>query len=160
MEAIHFRLATNSDRNVIIELVKSSLTEFNLTYSPESSDRDLQDIEMSYMHNGGTFEVLENEASEIIGTIALLKIDNTICKLRKMYVRKNERGKGLGSRLLTRIIEKARQSGFSQIILETEHSMKAAINLYKKFGFSAIASQAVSPRCDIVMKLDLLCEKK
>lgn len=156
MEQFTFRTATNRDTGRIVFLVKKVLPEFGLLYSPETSERDLQDIEATYMKNGGTFEVIENEKREIIGTVALLKLDNKQCKMRKMYVDKRYRKSGLGRKLMERMLAKATELGFSEIILETVHSMTAAIALYEKYGFRRIEGHtAASPRCDIVMSKKL-----
>lgn len=156
MKQFTFRTATNRDTGKIVFLVKKVLLEFELLYSPETSERDMQDIEATYMKNGGTFEVIENEEKEIIGTVALLKIDNSRCKMRKMYIDKRYRRAGLGQMLLKRMLHMAHKLGFSEIILETVHSMKAAIALYEKYGFRRIEGHTVaSPRCDIVMSKKL-----
>lgn len=136
-----------------MDLVKRSLLEFNLEYKPESSEKDLQDIEGTYMNAGGTFEVIESDRFEIIGTVALFKIDDKTAKLRKMYVDKRFRGAGLGKVLMDRALSKAEELQFEDIILETVHDMKAAIRLYKSYGFREIDGfTADSPRCDVIMK--------
>lgn len=151
MEHFTFRTVTNKDTEKIISLVKTILPEFNLTYSPETSEQDLQDIEGTYTKNGGAFEVIENLQGEILGTVALLKIDNDRCKMRKMYVHSHYRKNGLGHALLKRAFYIAKTLGFKEIVLETVHNMKAAIHLYEKHGFQKIDGQTSSPRCDIVM---------
>ena len=132
-------------------MVKTILPEFNLTYSPETSEQDLQDIEGTYTKNGGAFEVIENLQGEIIGTIALLKIDNDRCKMRKMYVHSHYRKKGLGHALLKRAFYIANTLDFKEIVLETVHNMTAAISLYKSYGFEEIEGQVESPRCNVLM---------
>jgi putative acetyltransferase len=151
VEHFTFRTATNRDTEKIISLVKTILPEFNLTYSPETSEQDLQDIEGTYTKNGGAFEVIENLQGEIIGTIALLKIDNDRCKMRKMYVHSHYRKKGLGHALLKRAFYIANTLDFKEIVLETVHNMTAAISLYKSYGFEEIEGQVESPRCNVLM---------
>ena len=151
-----FRTASNQDIAKIIGLVRKVLTELNLEYNPETSESDLFDLEATYDNNGGTFEIIENENSEIIGTIALLRLSDSTSKLRKMYLDKNYRKIGLGRQLVGRIIEKAVHLGFKEVILETVHSMVGAIHLYESYGFRVVDDMvAKSPRCDIVMKLEL-----
>lgn len=147
------RTATNNDTGQIVELVKEILQEFNFVYSPESSEKDLFDIENTYTSNGGTFEIIENSNGQIIATVALLKINQETVKLRKMYVDKSYRGCGFGRIMLDRMILTAKELNFNEIILETAHNMKAAIHLYEKYGFQKIKGGKInSPRCDIIMK--------
>ena len=149
------RQATALDRANIVALVKAILPDFGLTYSPVTSEKDLQDLEHIYTHAGGLFLIVEDEEGMLIGTAALLKLDATKCKLRKMYVAKPYRGQGLGRRLLQELIERARVMGFREMQLETVHSMQAALRLYESVGFRPIARIADSPRCDMVMQLTL-----
>jgi putative acetyltransferase len=147
-----FRTATNNDYEKIVDLVKSILPEFDLTFDPENSEADLLDIEKAYINNGGTFIVLQNSQNDILGTVALLKLVGRSCKLRKMYVDKKYRGFKLGEQLMKQALNKAIELGFRTIYLETVHTMKAAIQLYEKYGFVIIPDKkADSPRCDIVM---------
>lgn len=150
------RAATNEDTDKIIDLVKSILTEFHFNFDSESSEKDLLDIEKIYINTGGTFIVIENSRNDIIGTIALLRLDSKNCKLRKMYVDRNFRGLGLGDRLMTQALAKATELNFKTVYLETVHSMKAAISLYRKYGFEILSTKITSsPRCDIVMMKNL-----
>lgn len=155
-KSLTVRTATNQDTEKIVILVKNILSEFDLVYNPESSEQDLQNIEEIYMKKGGIFEVIENEKKEIIGTVALLKIDPNKCKMRKMYVNKKYRNQGLGHILMKRMIKIAKDLGYNEIILETVHTMTAAINLYNKYGFRKIEGlKAASPRCDITMSRNI-----
>ncbi|MDQ3291239.1 MAG: GNAT family N-acetyltransferase [Bacteroidota bacterium] len=152
-ENLKCRTATNADIPEIVELVKQCLPEFNLTFSPETSERDLQNIEATYLNQGGTFEIIQSAEGKIIGTVALLRVNATTAKLRKMYLAKDYRSLGLGRLLLERILEKAISLGYQEILLETVHTMKTAIHLYESFGFRKVNQVvAVSPRCDIVMR--------
>ncbi|PSR56450.1 hypothetical protein AHMF7605_24605 [Adhaeribacter arboris] len=152
-ENLKFRPATNPDIPEIVSLVKKCLQEFNLTYSPESSESDLANIETTYINAGGAFETLQTNQAQIVGTVALYKVNSTTAKLRKMYVAKDYRGVGLGRLLLEKIIARAIYLGFQEILLETVHTMAAAIQLYESFGFRKVKqTAAASPRCDLVMR--------
>lgn len=100
-------------------------------YNPKTSE---QDIEGTYMKQGGTLEVIENEQKEIIGTVALLNIGNSRCKLRKMHVDKKYRRLGIAHLLLKKILYWAGELGFREITPETVYSMTAAISLYENMG--------------------------
>ena len=92
----------------------------------------------------------------IVGTCALLKIDNDIYQLAKMSVTERARGLGIGSLLGETIIKKAREFGAKSIILESNTVLEAAIKLYLKLGFRKTVGPA-SPyeRCNIQMRRDL-----
>ena len=149
------RPANNKDCDNITSLVYSILREYDLKPDPVCTDADLKDIESSYFDRGGTFFVLEAEDGSIIGAYGLYPIDDKTCELRKMYLHKAYRGKGLGKFLLDDALLKARKLGFKRMILETASILKEAIALYKSYGFVQYEPQHMSSRCDKAYQLVL-----
>jgi len=83
--------------------------------------------------------LLLGEIDEQIAGIACMKqLDDTVCEIKRMYVRPAFRGRGLGRGLLHRLIDEARQSGYSIVRLDSARFMKAAHALYRSTGFQAI----------------------
>src|SRR4030043_2403040 len=103
------RPANNKDCDNIASLVYGILREYDLKPDPACTDADIKDIESSYFDRGGMFFVLETEDGSIIGAYGLYPIDQRTCELRKMYLHKAYRGKGLGKFLLDDALSKARQ---------------------------------------------------
>jgi len=149
------RPANNKDCDNITSLVYSILREYDLKPDPTCTDADIQDIESSYFGQGGMFFVLEVEDGSIIGAYGLYPIDEKTCELRKMYLHKAHRRKGLGKFLLDDALSKARKIGFKRMILETASVLKEAIALYKSYGFVEYNPQHMSSRCDQAYQLDL-----
>lgn len=133
-ETIHIRPATNSDGAAVRELVSSVLAEFKLPNNRLGTDDDLFDIEAWYDAHGTHLWVLI-ENSTIIGTSALLRIDEHTCELRKMYLLPSARGCGFGSQLVDFCINEARRLGFHHIQLETAEPLYDAMRLYERRGF-------------------------
>ncbi|QQS42586.1 MAG: GNAT family N-acetyltransferase [Acidobacteriota bacterium] len=148
------REATNADCERVREIVFGVLEEYGLSPEPQGIDRDLEDIEASYLRRGGTFDVLVGENGTIVGTVGLYPIDGSTVELRKMYFLKQIRGKGLGKALLSRTVERARELGFERITLETASVLKEAIGLYTSFGFTDQPGFHAD-RCDRGFYLDL-----
>lgn len=153
MPALAFRPATNEDINNIRLLIFSILDEYDLEPSPETTDRDLNDIEAFYTE--GVFDVLTAGDGEIIGTLGLKPIRTNTVELRKMYLQPGFRGRGIGVRLLKHAIARAKELGATRIELETASVLKEAIALYKKFGFMPIEHNLMEERCDLAFALDL-----
>ena len=149
------RPANNKDCNNITSLVYGILREYDLKPDPACTDADIKDIESSYFNRGGTFIVLEAEDGSIIGAYGLYQVDEHKCELRKMYLQKAHRGKGLGKLLLEDALSKARQLGFERMVLETASVLKEAIALYKSYGFVQYNPQHMSSRCDQAYQLEL-----
>ncbi|MDT8301685.1 MAG: GNAT family N-acetyltransferase [Sedimentisphaerales bacterium] len=149
------RLANNTDCGKVTELVYGVLKEYGLKPDPGATDIDLKDIEQSYFERGGAFYVLEEEDGSIIGAYGLYLIDEQTCELRKMYLHRSYRGKGLGKLLLEDALTKANQIGFKKMILETASVLIEAISLYRSYGFVEYEPEHLSSRCDQAFMLVL-----
>lgn len=79
------------------------------------------------------------------GCIALRKILEDICEMKRLYVRNDYRGLGIGKKLVNMIIEEARKLNYSYIRLDTLPTMKRAQELYTSFGFYDIESYVYNP---------------
>ncbi|MBE0537720.1 MAG: GNAT family N-acetyltransferase [Phycisphaerae bacterium] len=144
----HLRPAANADAAQIREMVFDVLIEYGLQPDPECIDADLNDIEQSYIHPGGTFLVLEMPDGRIIGACGLYPVDEHTCELRKMYLRRNWRGKGHGRRMMEHALTEARQRRFTRMTLETASVLTEAIELYRRFGFERYEPAHLCRRCD------------
>lgn len=96
-------------------------------------------------------------AGEIVGTCALIKVNEYTYELAKMAVAENARGNGIGWLLGQAAIRKARELGAKTIYLESNTVLEPAIKLYQKLGFQKVVGQP-SPyeRCNIQMELKVL----
>ena len=152
---MELRPASNQDRPAIERLVFGVLREFGLSPNDET-DADLRDIEASYIHRGGTFDVLVSTSGQIVGTIGLYPVSKSMCELRKMYLDKSFRGQGHGRRLLDHALARAKKIGFTRVTLETANVLQAAIALYERYGFKPYNPDHKSCRCDRAYYLDLV----
>ncbi len=149
------RPATNADCGRVRDLVFTVLGEYHLQPDPGCTDADLDDIEQSYFARGGVFHVLEEPDGAIIGSYGLYPTASGVCELRKMYLCRDYRGRGLGRRLLEHALAQARQAGFRRITLETASVLKEAVRLYESHGFKPFQADHLSRRCDQAYALDL-----
>src|SRR5690242_18803120 len=151
----NLRPATNGDRQAVASLVTTVLQEYGLKNEPCGVDADVEDLEFHYTNRGGRFDVLENDNREIIGCVGLYPVDTHCIELRKMYLRKDARGKGFGKKLLDHAVKSAREMGYKRVTLETAAVLKEAIKLYTKYGFAPFVAQHLAKRCDQAFILDL-----
>lgn len=114
----------------------------------------LSNPEEAILKDGGSilFAALDQK---IIGAVALKYISPGSYELTKMAVDKPFQGMGAGKMLCIAAIEKARALNASELILYSQSSLKAAIDIYKKLGFTDIPVDAKYNRADIKMKLAL-----
>jgi GNAT superfamily N-acetyltransferase len=69
------------------------------------------------------------------GCIALRPYDGQRAEAKRLYVRPEYRGRGLGRALLERIFEEARDLGYQEVLGHTLPVMKDALVLYERIGF-------------------------
>jgi len=81
---------------------------------------------------------LAEENGEIIGTAALKEVDNEMIKLKRMYVRVDKQHKGIGTKLLKKVLDYTKKNKFKKMILTSYPEMEIAINFYKKHGFKIV----------------------
>ena len=94
--------------------------------------------------------------SEAAGCVALRPLAGGVCEMKRLFVRSEFRGQGLGRRLGERIVAEARAIGYRMMRLDTLPSMHAAIRLYERLGFVRCAAYYQTPLPDTVfMELQL-----
>lgn len=77
--------------------------------------------------------------SPAAGCVALRRIRDTLCEMKRLYVRPAHRGNGLGRQLVEAALDRARGMGFSRVCLNTVvPKMPAAVALYRALGFVEI----------------------
>ena len=76
---------------------------------------------------------------QILGMVAMRRIDDDVCEMKRMFVRSIFRGEGIGRKLLLRLIQEARAAGYVWLRLDTLPNMRPAIKMYRAFGFVPIA---------------------
>ena len=72
------------------------------------------------------------------GCICLKKLTSSIGEVKRLYVRPDCRGKGIGKKMVGVLLDEARQIGYETIRLDSTQYMVDAHNLYRSFGFQDI----------------------
>lgn len=138
-------------RELFLEYAKS--LHFDLCF--QSFDEELANLPGAYAPPSGVLFIAywNNEAA---GCIALRKLENKICEMKRLYVKKNFRGKNIGKVLTDELIAKAVQLGYEKMRLDTVPSMQTAQKLYRELGFYEIPPYRENPvEGAICMELDL-----
>ena len=84
-------------------------------------------------------------ADDVAGCIALRPLDDERCEMKRLFVRLDHHGGGLGRRLIERLVDEARSIGYRTMVLDTLPQMRAAQHLYQAFGFRDIPAYYHNP---------------
>jgi len=118
-------------------------------------EAELEELPGKYVPPAGALFLAE-ENGRPLGCVALRPIDDTICELKRMYVRPEARGRGLGRELAQKVLVIARDYGYKTMYLDTLEKLDEAMSLYRSLGFKEMPAYYDNPLPDAVYwKLDL-----
>ncbi len=128
-------------RELFLEYAQS--LGFSLCF--QNFDKELAELPGDYAPPEGRLLLAEYDG-ELAACVALHKLEPGICEMKRLYLRPQFRGKGLGRALADRIIADARQIRYHRMRLDTvEPVMKDAVAMYRKLGFKQVAPYRPNP---------------
>jgi GNAT superfamily N-acetyltransferase len=140
-----YQAETDEDRTYIRELFWEYLQwanfkineEFEFTFDIEQMlEGDMLDLDKFYPPHGRLLLVKMDD--KVAGLACMRRIREDIGEIKRMYVRKEYRGLGIGRTLLERLIDEAKKLGYPKIRLDSARFMEAAHSLYQSNGFYEI----------------------
>jgi putative acetyltransferase len=128
-------------RELFLEYAQS--LNFSLCF--QGFDRELDGLPGEYAPPDGRL-LLAAFSSQVAGCVALHKLEQEICEMKRLYVRPQFRGKGLGRILAERVVAAAKEIGYKRLRLDTVAPvMRDAVTLYRQLGFREIAPYRENP---------------
>jgi ribosomal protein S18 acetylase RimI-like enzyme len=121
----------------------ASWIEISLCF--QGFDKELAGLPGDYATpKGRLFLALEEE--QLAGCIALRPLSETVCEMKRLYVRPEFRGRGLGKQLANIIVEAGRDLGYEYMRLDTlPNKMDQALAMYRRLGFKEIEPYYPNP---------------
>ena len=144
-----YKARTDQDISVVRDLIaryaKWLEKEHGISLGFQGIEEELSQLPGKYSAPGGEILLAKGENEEILGMIALRPYQNDTCEIKRLFVLPQARGKSLGKRLVSEILDVARQSGYIRAILDTGPFMTSALRLYESVGFKDIPAYYHNP---------------
>jgi ribosomal protein S18 acetylase RimI-like enzyme len=132
-QAVELRRYQSSDAETVWRLHLAGLDQMGANAGVGPWDDDLRQIEDVYLRRGEFLVGVVGD--EIIAMGALRPVGEDVGELKRVRVAESAQGEGIGEMISRALLERARQLGFSRVILDTTALQGPAQRLYKKLGF-------------------------
>jgi len=132
------------------ELFKEYAAELAIDMCFQNFDQELKTLPGKYAQPDGRL-LLAYADEDLVGCIALRKLDNRTCEMKRLFLRPAFRGKGYGRQMIDKLLEAAREIGYERMWLDSlPGKMDSAIALYRERGFKEIPAYYDNPLEDVV----------
>ncbi len=126
-------------------LLRAYAKSLPVDLAPQGFSQELASLPGVYAPPGGEL-LLAKRGDHVLGCIALKPLEPPrIAEIKRLFVRPQARGKGVGKALIQTVIATAKQAGYDEIKLDTLPQMEGAIALYKASGFASIPPYGSHP---------------
>jgi GNAT superfamily N-acetyltransferase len=133
------------DKPGIVAIIEAVYRDYNYVMDFDHFDADLADIQTTYQDAGGEFWVADH-CGAIAGSVGVVPHGGDTCELKRLYVGKARRRRGLATRLLATARGWAMSRGYRRMILWSDVLLTAAHALYVKSGFRVTSeTRAIDP---------------
>ena len=127
--------------------------DVDLSY--QGFDEEVENLPGAYSRPSGSLW-LAWVGDRAVGCVALRPMRNRVVEMKRLWVSPSSRGTGIGRSLACMAIQDARCMGYQAVRLDTLPSMRGALSLYTKLGFTETAPYATSPvQGTMFMQLEL-----
>ncbi len=133
-----------SDLAAVRELWQEYWKSIDLPDDFQGFGEELHSLPGKYGEDGGALLIARIEGAPA-GTIALRRLNDHAGEVKRLYLRPQFRGRGLGRHLVEQVIERAREIGYEMLFADTLPIMTDALNLYARMGFETTGPYALDP---------------
>ena len=141
---------TAADLAAVAALCRAYAASLSIDLNLQAFDAELAALPGPYRPPAGALLLARDPAGAPLGCIALKPLgsprsEDGACEIKRLFVRPEARGAGLGEALVAAIVAAAKAAGHGEIKLDTLAEMTAARALYRRFGFVDIPDYGTFP---------------
>lgn len=147
--------ASAADFDIARTLFQEYAAEIKIDLCFQGFAAELGDLPAMYGPPDGCL-LLGRDGDRPVGCGALRRFRPDACEMKRLYVRPEARGSGLGRQLAQALVGRARELGYAQMYLDTLADMRAARAVYGSLGFLQTGAYYDNPlSAAVYMRLDL-----
>ena len=136
---------TRAEFTATAALFRAYAASLNIDLAPQGFQKELDALPGPYAPPEGEL-LLAKRGDHVLGCIALKPLEpQRVGEIKRLYVREQARGSGLGRTLVDAILDVAAERGYAQVKLDTLPRMQAAIALYRAMGFAPVPAYGSHP---------------
>lgn len=146
---------------IVTMITEIQKNEYALPVTEETNVSVLKAEDNFYFHQSCNFWYATDTHGKVIGSVGLRKLDKHNAEIKKFFVHRDYRGKGVAQKLMRSAIKAAIKHNFCDVYLGTADVLRAAQRFYEKFGFSQIEKEQlpapfeIFPLDSVFFKLNL-----
>jgi len=152
------RVKTPQEIDEVRRLFREYEAFLNVDLCFQQFEAELANLPGKYAPPSGTL-LLAMDGRKAVGCGALRSLgsgQNLTCEMKRLYVRPEARGLGVGKIIVRRLIQEGVHLGYTAMVLDTLERLEAAIHLYELLGFTRIQPYYDNPLPDVAYwKLEL-----
>lgn len=146
---------TEADFSIARGLFEEYAARLGVDLCFQGFSAELRMLDTMYAPPGGAL-LLAWIGGAAVGCGGVRKLSESVCEMKRLYVRDEQRGVGIGRQIAVQLLARARALGYRRMVLDTLERMSAARGLYASFGFRECAPYYDNPLQGVVyMELDL-----
>lgn len=136
---------SENDYAIAKDLFLEYASQLGVDLGFQNFSKEVETIKTEYAPPHGALFIAFDRDQNPVGCFAVRKFEDSVCELKRMYLRKQLQGRGIGSVMLQKAIDVATELGYEKMRLDTLPTMQSAISLYQKAGFYEIPSYRFNP---------------
>lgn len=136
---------SGSDYDIAIKLFKEYASHIGIDLGFQNFNKEVENLESKYSRPKGAIYIAYDHENAPVGCFGIRAFNTSICELKRMYVKEEARGLGIGKLMMEKSISIGKELGYNKMRLDTLSSMLPAVGLYEKSGFYEIEPYYFNP---------------
>ena len=136
---------SDKDYQTAVTLFKEYALEIDIDLEFQNFSKEIENIKNQYSRPQGIIFIVNGKKELALGCFGIRQLEDSICELKRMYLKSEARGLGIGKLMMEKAIEVGKELGYKKMRLDTLSTMSSAIRLYEKIGFYEIEPYRFNP---------------